>query len=76
MRGVVLGVVREHAPNSDSVNPIEGQSSPQESRRGGRLFVREHLDVRQAGVIVDRDMNVFPACATSTMLQGTYFIWT
>jgi len=44
MRGVVLGVVREHTSNSDSVNPIEGQSSPQESRRSGRLFVREHLD--------------------------------
>src|SRR5512138_2471858 len=42
---------------------VEDERPSQESRGGGRLFVREHLDVGQSRVVVDRHMHALPAGA-------------
>jgi hypothetical protein len=38
-----------------------GDGALEEADRSDRLFVGENLDVRQAGGVVDRDVNVLPA---------------
>jgi hypothetical protein len=58
---VSRSVVGEDAFDNDAQPAIVGDGAAKEVHTGDAAFVREDLDVRDAGSIVDRDMHVFPA---------------
>ena len=49
--------------HGDAVGGVEGDRAAQEADRGRGLLVGEHLDVGQAGGVIDADVHEFPAAA-------------
>ena len=58
---VGVAVVRHHALNRDPVTAVVSDGAAEEANRGRRPLVVEHLDVRDAGRVVDRDLHELPA---------------
>ena len=56
-------IVAHHPPDLDAVAAKEAQGIEQETQAGLAPLVREDLGVGQARVVVDRQMQVFPALA-------------
>jgi len=57
------GVVGHQPLKANSVGGEEVRGSAQEARTGGTAFVRQHLAVGQAGVVIDEGMDVVVALA-------------
>src|SRR6516164_5609161 len=60
-RAVCRAVVGDHSLDGDAVAGEVGDCALEEADRSDRFFIGENLDVRQAGGVVDRDVNVLPA---------------
>jgi hypothetical protein len=58
---VAGAVVGEHALDDDAVAAVEGECATQEGGSGRCSFVIEHLGVGETAVVVDGDVDVFPA---------------
>jgi len=58
--GVTAPVVAEEFAHANAVQGEPSDCSFEESDRGAGSLVREYLDVRDAAVVVDRDVHVFP----------------
>src|SRR5439155_12159621 len=54
-------VVGEDPLDADAMPSEEGERAPQEADRGRSLLVGEHFRVGEAAVVVDCDVDVFPA---------------
>jgi hypothetical protein len=66
--GAVGGaVVGQHALDDDAVAREEGSGAAQEGDGGGRFLVTKHLGVGESAVVVDRDVDVFPADGRAAM---------
>src|SRR5207245_2096371 len=53
-----------------AVAGVVGNGAAKESDRGGRLFIGEDFDIGQAGRVVDRDVDVFPADGSARNARG------
>ena len=60
-RAVGGAIVGKQALHGDPVASEEGDCAPQETGCGRGAFVVEDLDVGEAAVVVDRDVDVVPA---------------
>ena len=53
----------EDALDGDAETGVPGDACPQMSNRAHRLFVRVDLDEGEPGVVIDGDVDIFPAIA-------------
>ena len=74
-RDVGATVVCHHGLDGDPVPLVEADRSAQEADRGGAFLVSEDLGIREAGGVVDRDVNVLPAGCASYHAPGVRASW-
>ena len=65
VRVVGLGVVGEHALDSDSLLAVPAEGAFEEGGAGGGAVARADLGVGEPGVVVDRDVQELPAGAAA-----------
>src|SRR5262245_8403530 len=62
-RDIARAIVGQHAADAHVMGPEPRYRPAQEARHRGAALVAQQFEVAHAGVIVDRDMEKFPAAA-------------
>src|SRR5947209_8793768 len=68
-------VVGDEPLDGDPVAAVKGDGAAQEGDRSCRFLIAEHLGVGETAVVVDGDVDVFPADGVADPAGGVGALW-